>query len=157
MIVVAPLEKIYTLVIEDEEQGIPRIEFDFTALNFHQKNIVNTQTTNIKQGKVTIDRTLTSYLTLKYGLKDVRGLKNPDGSEYKLRFQEWDGTKEVTEDCISELMNLDLADGLMFLGLDLLNKAPKELINPLTKQPILGCEIIDKDKDPEDLPESKKK
>jgi len=157
MIVVAPLEKVYTLVIEDKEQGIERLEFDFTALNYIQKNNVNNRTTHIKEGKVSVDRTLTSYLTLKYGLKAVRGLKNLDGTEYKLKFEKWNGGEEVTDICLSELMNIQIADGLMYLGLDLMNSAPTELLNPVTHKPIEGCEIIDKDKKLEELPESKKK
>jgi len=157
-IVVAPLDKVYTFIIkEDKEKEIPRLEFDYVALDYHQKNNVNNQTTNIKEGKVSIDRTLTAYLTLKVGLKDVRGLENADGTPYKLKFEKWGDKEQVSDISISELMNIDFCDSLMYLGDELINSSPSILLDPVTKKPIKGVEIVAKDIPIEKLPESKKK
>ena len=77
-------------------------------------------------------------LALKSAIKAVKGLKLQDGEDYQLEFE----NGELTDDALSELMNVECNSKITAICLQLMDGIPKEFINPDTKEVIDGVRII---------------
>jgi len=76
---------------------------------------------------------------LKAGIKNIEGLEDIHNEPYKLVF---DDNKELTDECIDDLMNLELAPELVNICVSLLNGIPKEFVNPVTGKKLKGVEFV---------------
>ncbi len=85
-------------------------------------------------------------LAVKYSLKDIRGVQDEDG-EYKLRM---DGDV-VADDCLEEIMNLDMHKKLTMVTMSMLAGVPKVFTDEENKA-IEGVEILNQ---PEGSPAGK--
>jgi len=79
-----------------------------------------------------------SLHALKCAVKDIQGLKLPDGSEYELAFE----NEILTDECVDDLTNIQNVDELFIACLDLINGVPSEFRNPMTGEKLEGVEII---------------
>lgn len=61
-------------------------------------------------------------LILKYGLKGISGVETQDGTAYVLKFE--DG--KLDDECISDLMNMEVSEKIALVCTTLVNKIPKE-------------------------------
>lgn len=107
--------------------NIKGLIFKIAPLSFENKISIASAKSNLESVK----------LALKYGLKDVSGLKNLDGSEYKLSFE----GEELTEVCINELLNIGVTTELQIACISFLNGISDEVIHPLTGKPVAGVTI----------------
>lgn len=78
--------------------------------------------------------------TVKLALKEIKGIKNSDGSDYTLEFTP---EGKVTDDCIDELLNLPHRDKLTLLCSAFLNGVPTKVVNPQTGEAIEGVKYIE--------------
>ena len=78
---------------------------------------------------------------LKCAIKGVEGLTLSDGKDYSLEF---DDNKELTDECLDDLLNLEVAGELTTISVSLLNGVPKEFVNPNTGEKLDGVEYVDK-------------
>lgn len=72
-------------------------------------------------------------------VKSVSGLKDKDGEDYTL---ELDGNKELTEECVDDLMNLGEAPELATICAALLNGIPQEFVDPYSGKKLKGVSWI---------------
>ena len=72
---------------------------------------------------------------IKCAVKSVDGLKDANGEEYQL---ELDDNKELTEDCVDDLMNLEIGPQLATVCASLLSGIPKEFVDPYTGKKLEG-------------------
>ena len=79
-----------------------------------------------------------SIYAVKCAVKDIKGLKLPDGSDYELEFE----NNILTDKCIDDLTNIEGNNELFIACLGLLNGVPSEFINPLTGEKLEGVEIV---------------
>lgn len=79
-----------------------------------------------------------SIYAVKCAVKEIEGLKLPDGSAYELEFE----NGMLTDECIDDLTNLEENDQLFVACLSLLNGIPKKFINPLTGKELEGVKIV---------------
>jgi len=142
-IVVKPIDQEFKIVMEYEES---KIEFFIKQLDYKTKSHITGLVTKIHQGQVTLDSTLTCFYNLKYGLKRVIGMVDESGEPYKLEFDDKQKTA-LTDKCVDELFATQLSDNLVYTA-NCLSMAcfPDAVLNPLTKQPIEGIEVISADK-----------
>jgi hypothetical protein len=66
------------------------------------------------------------YLTVKYGVKKVDGLKCVDGNEYKAEIGE-DGF--ITDQAVEDIMNLDLLPKLLTVSMKLMESVKEHEID----------------------------
>lgn len=117
-----------------------KLIFTFRQLTYKEKNIITGLTTEYKQGQAVVDTSLTCFYTLKYGLIDVHGLVNADGTKFDLEKEE--GGEVNTDDCIDTLLNAPVSNGLIFAANNMLQGIPTEITHPLTGKKINGIEIV---------------
>lgn len=79
-----------------------------------------------------------SIYAVRCAVKEIEGIKLPDGSKYELQFE----NDMLTEECVDDLTNLEENDSLFVACLALLNGIPKKFINPVTGEEIEGVKII---------------
>lgn len=131
------MNKKFTLKISAGDQ---EILFTFAQLNYFTRNKIASLTTSYSQGNVLSDVGLVSFYNIKYALKEAKGLVDESGGEYKLTFVE--GEDCLTDECVDELLASELDDALLYSAMSLGAKVPTEILNPVTKLPIEGVEII---------------
>ena len=111
------------------------VTFVIAPLNHFQK-IELSNCTTIKNGEDHYDLLRAQALYLKYAIKDVSGIEDYEGNEYKLEFN----NDELTDDCVSEILSLDQRSTLTTCAWQLLNGI-KELIDPVTGDKLDGVEL----------------
>lgn len=79
-----------------------------------------------------------SLYALKCCIKEIEGLKLPDGSKYELKFED----DKLTDECVDDLTNIEENDKLFLACLAFLNGIPKKFINPITGEELEGVKII---------------
>lgn len=77
-------------------------------------------------------------LALKYAIKNVEGIIDSDDKPYQLQFDE---NKNLTDDCISDLLNLEFHSKLTLVCISLARKIPEEFTDENGKK-LEGVEII---------------
>jgi hypothetical protein len=63
-----------------------------------------------------------TVLSLKYALKDIQGLEDADGKPYSLEFD----SNALTDSCVQDLMNLDLAEKLAVICATMTKGVPQK-------------------------------
>jgi len=82
-----------------------------------------------------------AVLALKNGVKDIKGLKLSDGSDYPLEFE--DGI--VKDSCIDDLLNIPESEQLNVIAIGLINGVPQgEFLDPSTGKPMEGVKFVTK-------------
>ena len=79
------------------------LTFKLGPLSYFQKSEIQNCTTEVK-GESQIDGEKVAYLSLKYSIKEVKGLKDIKGNDYSL---EYDDNGCLTDDSMSELLQID--------------------------------------------------
>ena len=82
-------------------------------------------------------------LALKYGLKHIEGVEDSDGKPYQLTF---DNLGHLAEECIHDLLNLDISNKLALVSSSFVKGVPKVFTNRDGK-PIDGVEVLNQAKD----------
>lgn len=112
------------------------IEVVIGPLSIHQK----TEVEAASSASGLLKAALTS---MKYAIKDIKGLVDADGNPYELAKEE-DGS--LSEDTLNDLFNLPMSYKLSAISLQLLNSIPDEFLDVNTGKKLEGVEfIIDKD------------
>jgi len=141
MITVNPMGQRFAMELAAGEEKVTLI---FTQLNYFTRNKVSTMATSYSEGKMYLDIGLAVFFNLNYALKEVKGLANPDGSAYKLTFEE--GTEVLTDLCVDELLALPFSNTLIYAARDLGANIPDEITDPVTGKKIEGIEVISPEK-----------
>lgn len=81
-------------------------------------------------------------MAVKCSVKDIQGLKDLEGNDYKLQFE----NGVITEACWDDLQNIQESQKLTLVCLNLINSVPREFVNPETGKKIEGVKIISEDK-----------
>lgn len=106
---------------------IPVIIGDLTFLiapmSFEQK-IAIMESGKMAAGKETKDMARSAVMAMKYSVKSVKGLKNADGSDYELTFDE---SGNLSDESISELLQVEQYPKLLEVTTQFVNgiKDPK--------------------------------
>jgi hypothetical protein len=108
-----------------------------SPLSLDQKNEI--QTEFIQGRTLASPRHLTNgtVLALRYALKDLQGVVDADDKPYELSFE----GGMVTDQCIEDLMNLEISDKLVAICATLANGVPREFTGPNGKK-LEGVEIV---------------
>jgi hypothetical protein len=80
-----------------------------------------------------------AVVALKNSVKDVKGLKNYDGSQYSLEFDE---NKILTDECINDLLNISESDKLSLVAVSLTQGMPKDQFTDDKGRPVEGVSIV---------------
>lgn len=114
---------------------IDEITFVIAPLSYMQKQELASCTKIIK-GEEHYDLLRAQALYIKYGLKDVIGIEDYDGNEYKLEFE----GDYLSDNCVSEVLSLDQRTTLTTSAWQLLNGI-QELKDPITGEKLEGVEL----------------
>jgi hypothetical protein len=116
---------------------IDEITVVISPLSYRQKAEVQSIIARYSVSKDSNDLIDGSFKALKYAVKDIKGAKNKDKSDYQIKLE--NGIAE--DNSIEELLNSSISNKLTSVALSLLNGIPKEIINPMTGLPLEGVEI----------------
>lgn len=111
------------------------ITFYLAPLN-HGHKMQLTSMTKVVKGEEIYDFLGAQAYYIKHGLKDVEGIETYDGEKYELQFE----GNELTDDCVSEILNLEQKSLLTTAAWQLL-EGVKDLIDPITQEKLEGVEM----------------
>ncbi len=77
-------------------------------------------------------------LAMKYAIKAIEGVELSDGSKYELELE----NNEITDECLEELLNSEIANEITLTSIGLLNGIPREIVDPTTGKPLKGVKIL---------------
>ena len=115
--------------------AIGGVTFTLAPLNYLQKQEL-AGCTKMIGGEEHYDLVKAQALYIKYSLKKVAGIEGFDGKEYELEFN----GDYLTDDCVSEILNLEIKDKLTTAAWQLLNGV-RDLKNPIDGEPLEGVEM----------------
>ena len=149
MVTVFPIDQKFSIDIYKDPKkktAKDRVQIVVQPLRYKQKNLINSQCVSSAKGETYIDESLSIFLTLKHSIKEVHGLKDPSGKNFKLEFDACDTYQVLTDDCTEALINCELGYVLSFYAKDAINGTPHQLINPATFRPLTGVEFKPRNK-----------
>lgn len=107
---------------------------NISPLTFEQKMQIQTELMlNASEGPMRAAK-----LACQYAIKDIKGLEDADGSEYKLEFE----NNKVSDKCWDDLQNVQETNKMITACLNLVNGVPSEFVDPQTGKKIEGVSII---------------
>lgn len=120
---------------------IDDVTVKLAPLSLHQKTEV--QAAMIEGHKNSDIRKATRGLALamRYSVKSIDGVEDADGQPYKLQMDETDC---LTDECVDDLMNLDITAKLALVCSGLVNGVPAEFTDQY-RVPLVGVEVIKAD------------
>lgn len=77
-------------------------------------------------GEMVADHFKRTFLAIKYAVKEASGIELVDGSEYKVELSE---SGVLTDECVDDLLNLEIGPKLMQACANLINGVTSELNN----------------------------
>lgn len=97
-------------------------------------------------GETVVDHTQAAIKVMKYTVKDIDGVEYATGGgEYKLSFV--NGCQaELTDDCVSELMGMEVRNDLIFACTQFAEGVPKQIMDPRTGKKLKGVEMLPPEK-----------
>lgn len=113
------------------------VKVQLSPLTFAQKTEIQQHMFKAAKGDVvaSLDG---AKLAVAYSLKAIDGVEDMAGNKYELRHE--NGT--VTQECLEELFNSEMAGQLVTVCVSLLASIPKEFIDPNTGRPLEGVSIV---------------
>ena len=75
-----------------------------------------------------------AILAVKYSLKSIKGLYDQNDEEYQLQMD----NNTVSDECIDDLLNIEISDKLALVCTSLLHGINKEIVDPNTNKKIEG-------------------
>lgn len=128
--------KIYKLT-DRLKVKINDVEVALAPLTYAQKSEI--QSYMMKAAKGDIDAGMAgARLAISYSLKDVKGIENCDGSEYKLDME----NNVISNDCMEELLNSEMSNELTLIAVQMLVGIPKVFVNPNDGKELVGVQIV---------------
>lgn len=91
----------------------------------NDKKIEISSCTKLQAGEVVFDHAKAQHLYIKYSLKDIEGVETYDGEAYKLEFE----GDTLTDECVSEIFNLEQKNDLMSCAWQMLNGIPEKFVD----------------------------
>lgn len=115
--------------------------FHFAPLTVEQKKTVLSEQI-AQSGEVRESMAKTSFLMVKYMIRKVEGIEYAiTGEPFECRFED-DEQSALTDECVNELMCLEMSPRMTSICYDFLNGVPTELRDARTKKAMKDVEIL---------------
>lgn len=121
---------------------IDNIEVTISPLSLHEKTEIQQMMIEAKARGNIGSLTGSIVKAMKYSIKGISGLIDSDGNKYQLDFDE---NKNVSDESIDDLMNIELGEKLQMVCSSLLGGIPKSFVDD-KGQPLAGVEWANEDK-----------
>lgn len=109
-----------------------------SPLNQHQKTEIQQHLIKSQITKDPTSATLGVTLALKYAVKAIDGIEDMDGNKYQLALE----NNILTDECVQDLMNMEMIGPVMMVCSSLSNGVPKKFVNNITGEDLPDVEII---------------
>lgn len=109
--------------------NLGEIQIEISPLDYHDKSILHTHIARSQTGDVE-SLMKASAETIKRCVKSITGLCNPDGTIYELQFEAND--KHLTDECVSDLLNIQESNNMINLCGQLIAGIPSQLPKGVT-------------------------
>ena len=120
------------------EVNIEGISIFISPLSYQQK--MNLQDLMLKASNGDMNSAMAAVVSaLKMSIKDIKGVQDADGNEYKLEFD----NNELTEESVNDLLNMPISGKISTTCTSLLAGVPDKIIGADGK-PLEGVSIIKK-------------
>jgi hypothetical protein len=103
---------------------IGEIEISISPLSFQDKDELREHMIAAKDGDMKAAMA-GAVKAIKFALKDISGVEDFDGNPYKLQFED-DSNRRLTDECVSDLMNLEENPKLIAACSMLIARLPKD-------------------------------
>lgn len=110
------------------------IEVELKPLSFDQKSEIQ----GLIIGGDVMSAVKAAKLSVQYALKDLKGVKEEDGSDYKLQIE----NGKLTDECFDDISNLEHNGLLSGVCMMLLQGIPKDFVNAETGEKLAGVSYI---------------
>ncbi len=116
------------------------ITFKISPLTFQARSEIQSDLMLASKGDM--ERAVqASYKSIKHAVKDISGLETYDGEDYKLSF---DNEGSLTDECVSDLLNLEVFTELAMVAMSLLKGVPDKILDNDGKE-IKGITLLYKE------------
>ena len=115
---------------------IEGINLKFAPLSFAAKMEINDVLVNADETDLAASMKA-SKIAIAHAVKEMEGIETLDGEKYALEFE---GDK-LSEECVDDLLNLEICPKLMVACTSLLGGIPSEIVDPSTGKALEGVEI----------------
>jgi hypothetical protein len=122
------------------------VTFTIAPLSQLRKIEISECTKIDKSGNEVFDLIRAQTLLVKYGLKDLRGVFDVDGEEYRLKFDD----DVLSDDCITEVFTIKEKEKYITSHFQCLNEYPDKLVDPFTGKKYQGVALELVSKKPKD-------
>ena len=119
---------------------IDELTFKLGPMSFAQKAEL-AQYSEMDAGELKTGLFEASRKVLKYTLKEVKGLEDMDGFPYTLNFED-DSQKELTDDCVEEVLNLPVNGKILSTVMQLWEGPKDKIIDPATGKALEGVKVV---------------
>ena len=114
---------------------IQDITFKISPLTFQHRSEIQSHLSKAQDDFN--EASIGSFKAIKYAVKEIDGVENYDGSDYKLEFED----NVLTDDCVNDLLNLEV---FLDLANSLIHGVPEHILGPDGK-PVKGISLLYKD------------
>ena len=115
---------------------VEELELEIAPLSFAAKMEVNDVLVSAKPEDLSASMKA-SRIAIGHAIKSIKGIETLDGEAYELKFE----NEKLSDECIDDLLNLEVCPKLMIVCSSLLGWIPNEVINPATGKALEGVEI----------------
>jgi len=115
--------------------SIGEVKFTLAPMNHLQKQEISACSKMIG-GEEHFDMMASQIVYLKHSIKDIEGIKDYKGNDYKLNFE----GNQLTDECVSEILNLEQRSDLTVAAWQLLGGI-QDLVDPDTGEEMKGVEL----------------
>lgn len=112
------------------------VTFKLAPLSYSQKAELSS-CTKFQDGKEVIDTLKSTFLAIKFSLKEIKGVEDLDGKPYKLEFE----GGVLKDECVEDILNLEQSSELTIAAFQLMQGIPKEIVSPITGKPLKGVSV----------------
>lgn len=112
------------------------ITFKISPLSFEHRSLIQADLSLSSKGDLSAAGAA-SFKAIKYAVKSIEGVETLDDSKYELEF---DG-KELKDECVNNLLNLEVSLDLIRVALSLLGGVPDKIVDEHGK-PVKGITLL---------------
>lgn len=117
------------------EVKIDNMSVFISPLSYHQKMEISESFIKAEGDMVEAMKVVAKAIS--FSMKDIKGVTNEDGTDYKLQF----ANNELTSECIDDLLNLPIHQKLITVCQSLLHGVSGQILGP-DGQPLEGVSVI---------------
>ena len=109
------------------------VEFKISPLTFEHRSAIQGILSEAAKNNDMAKMAEASFFAIKYAVKEIKGIESWDGSPFELEIKD----KVLTDECVNDLLNLEIFPELAKVSSALINGVPSQILDE-AGQPVKG-------------------